>query len=340
MKRNILVALLVLALLSAGLLTTHSLTGAETNRGNAVPIDRLPKELKLLDVKDFYLPLDEKPVGHIVTIIGHVAVLREETRQAYFAAEGDAIFQQDSFITLKDSRCRIKFTTQDVITMGEDSRITVKELIDDRKAKQKKSLFSMLRGKAMFYVVRLFKYKRTESAVQTPTAVCGVRGTQFGVEIKSSGRESANGKTIYLADASWAVFPYLAQTGSPGSETIVYFYDGAGELCNAAGECFPVKEGESGLVDVEGNVYVEVMDPEKGRLFIQDTEVTKPEPTDQPPADPGSGIREMYEEDLKTITKDPTQDLKEQRIDDGDGFERSTGVQEPSPGRQQPPTSP
>ncbi len=321
MKRNILVALLVLAFLSAGLLTTHSLTGAETNRGNAVPRDRLPNELKLLDVRDFYLPLDEKPVGYIITIIGHIAVLREDTRQAYFAAEGDAIFQQDSFITLKDSRCRIKFTTQDVITMGENTRITVKELIDDRKAKKKKSIFSMLRGKAMFYVVRLFKYRRTESAVRTPTAVCGVRGTQFGVEIRGSGKESAQSKTIYLADASGAVFPYLAQAEGPGSETVVYFYDGEGELCNAAGDCFPVKEGESGLVDPEGNVYVDVMDPEKGRVFVQETEVVKPETTDEPPADPGSGEREIYEEDFKTITEDPTQDLKERVIDDGDGFD-------------------
>lgn len=321
MKRNILVALLVLAVLSAGLLTTYALIGAETNRGNAVPVDRLPDELKLLGVKDFYLPLDEKPVGYIVTIIGNVAVLREDTRQAYFAAEGDAIFQQDSFITLKDSRCRIKFTTQDVITMGENTRITVKELIDDRKAKQKKSIFSMLRGKAMFYVVRLFKYRRTESDVRTPTAVCGVRGTQFGVEIRNSGKASAQSKTIYLADAAGAVFPYLAQAENPGSETVVYFYDGAGELCNAAGECFPVKEGESGLVDREGNVYVEVMDPEKGKVFIQETEVVKPETTDEPPTDPGSGERELHEEDFESLTKDPTQDLKEQRIDDGDGFD-------------------
>jgi hypothetical protein len=273
MKRNMPVTFLVALFVLAGLLTTLSLTNASNDRGNAAPSQMLPADLQARDIKDYFLPAEGQAVGHLGTIIGHVVVVREDAQQAYFAAKGDAVYQQDSFITLKGSRCRIKFTTQDVVTMAENTRITVQELVDDRKAQKKKSFLSMLRGKAMFYVVRLFKYKRTEASVTTPTAVCGVRGTQFGIEIQSSDGSRAQSVPIYLADASEANWPLLART-STGDQTVVYFYDGSGELCNADGSnCFPVSQGESGLVDQEGNVYVSMADPAQAEQFRRDTDV-------------------------------------------------------------------
>ena len=246
---------------------------AENERGMAVPQQRLPDDLQRYDIKDYFLPSPDKRVGYIQAIVGSVVVIREKSDQAYFAAKGDAIFPQDAFVTLKNARCRIKFTTQDVVTMGANTRITVDELVDDRQAKAKKSLLSMLRGKAMFYVVRLFKYKRTQASVTTPTAVCGVRGTQFGVEIQPDNSRRAMTIPLYLADASGS-HGYLLSQAVPGSQTIVYFFDGQGELCNAdGGNCFPVKQGESGLVDQEGSVFVSVADPDQADQFRRDTDI-------------------------------------------------------------------
>ena len=49
----------------------------------------------------------------------------------------------------------------------------------------------MLRGKVMFYAVRLFKYRTASMSVKTPTAVVGVRGTKFGVEVRMMGADVA-----------------------------------------------------------------------------------------------------------------------------------------------------
>jgi len=324
MPKTFLVVLFVLA----GLLMTLSFTSASNDRGKAVPKQELPADLQAYDVKDYFIPVQGKTVGYIKTVIGHVVVVREKAKHAYFAVKGDAIFQQDSFVTLDRSRCRIKFTTQDVVTMGANTHITVNELVDDRKSKKKKSLLSMLRGKAMFYVVRLFKYKRTEASVTTPTAVCGVRGTQFGIEIQNADGGRAQAVPIYLADASGGNWPLLSQA-TTGEQTIVYFYGGRGELCNAdGGGCFPVKQGESGLVDQEGNVYVSAADPDKAEQFRRATDVG-----------PGAGKDDFSDKinekpPWKGTFPDPvepeiagehTKDAKDEAIYERDGFDHDSG---------------
>jgi hypothetical protein len=334
MKRNTPMTFLVALFVLAGLLTTLSLTNASSDRGNVAPSQILPADLQAIDIKDFFLPAQGQPVGHISTIVGHMVVLREGTNQAYFAAKGDAIYQQDSFITLQGSRCRIKFTTQDVVTMAENTRITVQALVDDRKAKQKKSLLSMLRGKAMFYVVRLFKYRRTEASVTTPTAVCGVRGTQFGIEIQGSGGNRAQAVPVYLADASGGTWPLLARASS-GDQTVVYFYDGQGQLCNAGGgNCFPVSKGESGLVDEQGKVYVTMADPDRADQFRRDTDV-----------EPGAGDDDYSDKSNETPDRigtfpDPveqeiggeyTKDSKDEGIHHRDGYDHDNEYTGPGP---------
>ncbi len=274
MKRNILIVLIALSFILTGLQFVFSTADAPPDRGKAVSVSALPFDLKNINVKDHFIPSSEKPAGIIHEMAGTVVVLHADTKQAYFAVQGDHIYKPDIFFTLDNSKCRIKFTTADIITMGSNAKISISEYVDDRRGKSKKTAFNMMRGKAMFYVVKLFRYKKTKSRVHTPTAVCGVRGTKFGVEIVEESGRSAQNMPIYLADASDFGFLYLAQTGS-GSSTKVFFYDGAGELCDENGNnCFNVYEGQSGLVDDDGNVYVGIADTEAANDFMMETEVS------------------------------------------------------------------
>jgi hypothetical protein len=180
-----------------------------------------------VDVKDYYIAAADRPAGWIRTVIGHVVVLHEDTGQAYFATGGDAIFKHDVVFTLKESRCRLKFTTDDIITMGDNARVGIEEYVDDRVKQKKSSVFSMLRGKAMFYALRLFKYRTASSSVKTPTAIIGVRGTQFGVEVRKIGDNRAAGRPVYLADASDSGLKYLLSQLDPAQfEVTTHCFDG------------------------------------------------------------------------------------------------------------------
>jgi len=263
MKKYFFISLIAVLFLLGWVALSVADTGSP--RGKSVAANLLPDELKSTKVDDYFVELKTSPVGSIQNATGHVVVLHKDTNRAYFAVTGDAVYQQDVFYTLHDSRCRIKFSTEDIITMGEDSKVVADEIVDDQVSKKKSSVISMLKGKAMFYVVRLFKYKTVSASVKSPTAVMGVRGTKFGVEVRKTGEKVAG-----LSDDS---FIYLAQNEPGNFETTILGFDGEVEVNSPAdGSKNTVGAGETLVVDNHGAGDVEPTDPNAANQFIKDTE--------------------------------------------------------------------
>ncbi len=204
-------------------------------KGSPFEEQPIPDELRAMDVKNHFIPTRTRPVGVIQTIKGNMVVIHGGTDLAFFAARGDRIFRNDILLTLKESRCRVRFDTEDLVTMGQNTRIDIDEMIDDRKNKRKRSVLNMLRGKAMFYVVRLFRYKKTTARVKTPTAICGVRGTKFGVEVIKAENRQAQSRPFYLADASGSgLRAFIAAAGQTGTKTLVHSFEGNVDVTSTA----------------------------------------------------------------------------------------------------------
>ena len=276
MKRYIFVAFAALTLLFFGF--QPAFCQVTDPRGNAAPSEAFPEDLKNLDVKDYFIALEAEPVGLIQTVTGHVVVLHGKTNEAYFAAQGDTIFQQDALLTLEESRCRVRFVSEDVITMGEDARIDIEELVDDHELQRKKSTFNMFRGKAMFYVVRLFRHKNVSASVKTKTAVVGIRGTKFGVEVRKASGRLAQSKPLYIANASDSGLFYLAQANLNDTETVVHGFKGTVDVLSPIdGTTQRVSEGQSLLMTMIGADIVEPTDPAIAQQFMRETEVPAPD---------------------------------------------------------------
>lgn len=236
---------LFLTLFSMGLLILNYTGDAATNRGRAVSKAKLPEELKNVTIRDYFVGFPGKEVGFIRTVVGHVVVARGDMSQAYYAAPGDKLFEKDVVCTLKSSRCRFRLNGEDVVTMGENAKVGIKSFIDNRIAKTKSATFNMVRGKAMYYSLRLFKYKGSTMNVETPTAVCGVRGTKFGVEvIELEGKPTAS-LPIIVADVSDTGFRQLAQANQPNYQTNVYCFEGQIQVTSPiTGQTTPLGEGQ------------------------------------------------------------------------------------------------
>jgi hypothetical protein len=195
-------------------------------------------------------------------------------RQAYYAAPGDLLYEKDVLFTLKESRCRFKLHNEDTADMGENARIGITSSDDDRNTREKRSAFDIARGKAMFLTIRLFRHKGSSMTVSTPTAVAGVRGTKFGVEIVELGGTRSASLPLLFADASDAGFRHLAQaTTPPLFETNVYTFEGVVDVTSritgqtsklGAGQ--GINAGPGGL----GNLFP--MTPDIYRKFQADTE--------------------------------------------------------------------
>jgi len=228
-KRKLVIIFSISILFTLVLAAPHVLS--QVKRGAAVPIDQVPEKLKKLDIKDYFIASDFKGVGIIHALRGTVVVIHKATGKAYFGMEGDYIHENDVLETLAKSRCRVRLFNEDVISMAPDSNLAVDEVAFSRKKREKRSFFSMLKGKVMFYSLRLFSFRKSYARLKTPTAVVGVRGTKFGVYVYwEDGEKQAKGP-IQVADLGNDMGIYLAKAG-PGeggkSYTKAHFEDGDG----------------------------------------------------------------------------------------------------------------
>ncbi|MEW6665874.1 MAG: FecR domain-containing protein [Thermodesulfobacteriota bacterium] len=215
---------------------------AQERRGAGVPRDALPEELKDLDVKDYYVASSLRKVGVIHALEGQVVVIHTGTGEAYFGVEGDPLHEKDSLVTPAESRCRIRFFTEDMVTMAPEATFSVESLYEEKQEGRKVSTFSLLKGKAMFYALRLFRYRDARVTLRTPTAVVGVRGTKFGAEVYWISGKGAAGAGVQVADRGGEIGPYLVQIGPvPGL--------GPGPGMSMT-NCF----SEDGFLDVNGKV--------------------------------------------------------------------------------------
>jgi hypothetical protein len=194
---------------------------AQQTRGTVLPPGGLPQELKGTAVKDYYVPSSLKKVGVIHSLEGAVAVEHKAPNEAYLGRAGAVLYEGDSLYTMAESRCRAKFFSEDVITMAADTQFSVDSYDDQRKEGKKNSTFSLAKGRAMFYALRLFQYKETKFMLNTPTVTVGVRGTKFGAEVLRSRGEKTADAGVQVADTGNEVGPYLAQLPPGGVGQII-----------------------------------------------------------------------------------------------------------------------
>ena len=267
-----------LLILCIGIFGVQAAFCQESIRGPIGTEVELPEELRKSTIHDTFMASDAEEIGTIQTVVGDVVVFHGDNNTAYIAADGDPLFKRDIIFTLADSRCRIQFTTEDLITMGDNSRIGIEAFIDDAELGNKSSIISILRGKAMFYVFRLLKYQDISSLVNTPTAVIGVRGTKFGTEVRLTEGLRADREPIYLADASGNNYLAQQQTSSPRIETLIHCFEGTLEVFSPAdGITQLVDRGQSLEVTSLGAGDLQITPPEVAQQFLLETEVAAPQ---------------------------------------------------------------
>jgi hypothetical protein len=147
----------------------------------AAPPDRLPEELRGLSPSDYFIPSSQKKVGVIHRLEGYVVIVHGAGKQAYFGMQGDPVYEKDTLVTLAQSVCSIQLLDGDTVTVASGTEFSLESFEDRREEGRKSSFFRMVKGRAIFYAMRLFSYKEGRFTVATPTNTIGVRGTRFGV---------------------------------------------------------------------------------------------------------------------------------------------------------------
>lgn len=118
-------------------------------------------------------------VGQVVAAEGSAEIVRGTVTSP--AQAGMVIEKGDELRTGRPGRIRVMFQDQSVVTVSDDSRLTVDEQVFDPDSSSARSNLGLLKGKVSSIVSAYYNWSGSRYEVKTPTAVAGVRGTEFAV---------------------------------------------------------------------------------------------------------------------------------------------------------------
>lgn len=98
-------------------------TPASSSAGQAEIPEKLPDALKGSRILDTYTPAEGfDRAGVVHALQGTVVVMHRADQRAFVASKGDPVHENDELFTLADSRCRIRFLSEDVVATPEKPR--------------------------------------------------------------------------------------------------------------------------------------------------------------------------------------------------------------------------
>lgn len=106
---------------------------------------------------------------------------------------GTKVNQGDLISTGNDSRAKIVMSDRNIINIAPNTQLKIEEYVSNEKSKNVK--LSLLEGKVRNNVEQKYDNDKNKFTIRTPTAVAGVRGTQF---ITSYNIESKKTEVITL----------------------------------------------------------------------------------------------------------------------------------------------
>ncbi len=117
-------------------------------------------------------------VGAVSEVKGRVEVRRFGKPTGLWAEERTEIFRDDLLEVARGGEVKILFSDESVVTAAGGSRFKIEQYVFRKK--ERRSIFSLLKGRVRAFVSGHMRNDVFE--IRTPTAVAGVRGTDFEVE--------------------------------------------------------------------------------------------------------------------------------------------------------------
>ena len=196
-------------------------------------------------------------VGNVQAAQGDVYVVHQSGRSAYRLKENLPLFAGDALVTGERSRLNAKMNDKSVFALAPNTKLVIDKSLYNPSKDERSSLLSLLFGKARLIVAKLQGTSQYE--VKTPTAVCGVRGSDFGlsvtpIEKKSSTLKRNLASLVAVPDAYAQPAPPLMTIVVTGPDTTVGFAGavGATQTVGPASVCAAAAGAAAGVPTVVG----------------------------------------------------------------------------------------
>jgi hypothetical protein len=118
-------------------------------------------------------------VGTVAGVEGSAEIRRAGSTIA--AAIGAPVQRGDELRTGRPGKLRVVFQDDSVLTLSDNSQVTIDEQVFNVPEGKIESLMRLLRGKVSAVVSEYYQRPHAQYEIETTTAVAGVRGTEFAV---------------------------------------------------------------------------------------------------------------------------------------------------------------
>lgn len=157
----------------------------------APPTEELKEEKKEVEVA---LESVKNSIGIVVVSQGTSMIQRQG--KTFTGKVGFKIYEKDYLETGSDGKLKIKFKDDNVINLAPNSKLTIEELNFDLAKGNKKTLLNLLYGKVRSSVKHDYNQSGNYYEVKTPSAVAGVRGTEFVTSFSSEDKMETKVETL------------------------------------------------------------------------------------------------------------------------------------------------
>ena len=122
--------------------------------------------------------LAEKMYGLFMVVKGSVQV-QSGAGAAADVKVGSKIFEGDTVISGPDARAKIVMSDRNTININPETKMKIEKYVNDSTSGQKAVSLNLIEGKVRNNVEQTYDGTKSTFQIKTPTAVAGVRGTQF-----------------------------------------------------------------------------------------------------------------------------------------------------------------
>jgi hypothetical protein len=161
-------------------------------------------------------PGEGQPVGAVQLLKGAVLVLHKDNNKTAFKLQKDSpVFPGDTLITEKGSRVTLLMQDNSVLTLTAQSKLVLDRAVYNPDQGRRDTKLQLLLGRMRAIVSKLAG--KTSFTVKTPTALAGVRGTDFALAVAPSPEAPLQLMTAVLTGGGRSFVEVSSPTGGTGT---------------------------------------------------------------------------------------------------------------------------
>lgn len=125
---------------------------------------------------------EEPRAGFLKNVSGHSFIERNKIRLP--AKINEKLMEKDILVTEHDGSMGVILQDNSVMSIGSNTRVEIAKFLFEPAAEKLSFTAQIRKGTVVYLTGLIAKLNRKGVKFETPTAVCGVRGTHFAIKVE------------------------------------------------------------------------------------------------------------------------------------------------------------